>query len=225
MSFQKNQKTLHQILLDTNMNTARSTNQTRLALPPLRIPTLTTAGLTTPFRARVVLSLSQESLVGSPTICEDGFVPVVLGNIFPHKSQHCIAAISKDKPKNLSHQARNGNPYPEGGGKLDADLIDLDGVSFRSGDGCNPFLLDFTLYANCVFLRMLRIVKRETLWLLAIPLWEILSCNEARMRASFSGVMARFMGWRVKVLRQAWQRQRAVPLRFVPNLMQSALVQ
>jgi hypothetical protein len=225
MSLQQDQKTLHQVLLNANMNPTRPTHQTRLALPPFRIPTLTTARLAAPLGARIVLPLAQDSTVGSPAIREYGLVSVILRNIFPQKGKHAVASISEDEPKNLTHQARDSDPHPERGRELDTDFIDLDSVSFGSGDGGDAFSSYFLLYASCVFFRRLRIVRRETFWLLAIPLWEVLSRREAKMRSSFSGVMARLMGLRVKVLRQAWQRQRAVPLSFLPNLMQSRLAQ
>ncbi len=72
---------------------------------------------------------------------------------------------------------------------------------------------------------MLRIVKRATLRVRAIPRWLIRSCSARMICASFSRVMVRLLGWGVKVLWHALQRARAEPLRLVPKRLQRALLQ
>ncbi len=72
---------------------------------------------------------------------------------------------------------------------------------------------------------MLRIVKRATLKVRAIPRWLMRSCSAATIWPSFWCVMARLFGLGVKVLLQSLQRPRADPLRLVPKRLQRVLLQ
>ena len=81
------------------------------------------------------------------------------------------------------------------------------------------------LYTSGAFFRMLRIVKRATLKVRAIPLWLMRSWSAATIWASLCSVRARLLGWGVKVLLHWLQRQRAEPLRFVPKRLQRVLLQ
>ena len=84
---------------------------------------------------------------------------------------------------------------------------------------------DLCLYTGGTFFRMLRIVKRATLRVRAMPRWLIRSCSAATICASFWWVMARLLGCRVKVLLHWLQRQRAEPLRLEPKRLQRVLLQ
>ena len=84
---------------------------------------------------------------------------------------------------------------------------------------------DMRLYTGGAFFRRLRIVKRATLRVRAIPLWLIRSWSAATICASLRSVMARLLGWGVKVLLHWLQRQRAEPLRLVPKRLQRVLLQ
>jgi hypothetical protein len=59
----------------------------------------------------------------------------------------------------------------------------------------------------------------------AIPLWLSRSWSAATIWASLCWVMARLLGWRVKVLRHWLQRHLADPLRLVPKRLQRGLLQ
>jgi hypothetical protein len=69
------------------------------------------------------------------------------------------------------------------------------------------------LYTSGAFFRMLRIVKRATLKVRAIPLWLTRSWSAATIWASLRSVRARLLGWGVKVLWHWLQRQRSAPTR------------
>ena len=84
---------------------------------------------------------------------------------------------------------------------------------------------DACLYTSGAFFRRLRIVKRATLKVRAIPRWLMRSCSAATICASFSRVMVRLLGWGVKVLWHALQRARAEPLRLVPKRLHWVLLQ
>ena len=84
---------------------------------------------------------------------------------------------------------------------------------------------DPRLYTSGTFFRRLRIVRRATLKVRAIPLWLMRSWSAATIWASLCPVMARLLGWGVKVLLHALQRQRAEPLRLVPKRLQRVLLQ
>ena len=233
MPTKHDQKTLHQIILDASMNTTTLTNQSRLALTPLRIQALRVVGFSTTFLAGMMLRSGKEASIGSPLICVNGFVTIIRRHIRPKYRKHGICSISENESQNLSNKPRNGYPNPERGSQLNTDFVNLDDICLRRSSEASArgryqgdlTLTDLLLYVRCVFFRISRIVRRETLSARAIPRWEILSWSVAIMAASFSGVMARLLGLRQKVLLQPWHRHRWVSAPLLPCLMQSVLSQ
>ena len=207
------------------MDTARLTNQPRLTLTPLGVPTFRMVCLTTTFLTWMMLPGREKASISSPLIGVNRLIKIISRHIIPQNREHRVCPITKNESQDLAYQARNRNPNPKRRGHLDANFVNFDDISLGGGYQSDLSLANLLLYISSVFFRMFRIVKRETLSALAIPRWEILSWRLATMLASFWGVMALLLGLRAKVLPHSWHRQRELPLSLRPNLMQSVLWQ